>query len=191
MSPGWPAGSSPSCPSGSAEAAFRASTRILFDPEALGHTDAPERLKGFLRQRLRWDGDLFYLYVLKHRLALSPSILGWRNLAMLIWTGLFFQLGMPIVIIAYTVWIFWLYPAAYVLAVMVLVYLFYLVVTLLFFTLFIVFFRSDRSRTSAWPPCCRSCRFSSFSRGSGPAWPRSGKSWRPRTWTAPWPRGTC
>jgi poly-beta-1,6-N-acetyl-D-glucosamine synthase len=114
--------------------------RILFDPAAIGHTDAPETLRGFLRQRLRWDGDLFYLYVLKHRFAMRPSILGWRNLAMLIWAGLFFQLVMPIVIIVYTVWIFCLYPAAYVLAVMVLVYLFYLLMTVLFFTLFIAFF---------------------------------------------------
>jgi cellulose synthase/poly-beta-1,6-N-acetylglucosamine synthase-like glycosyltransferase len=114
--------------------------KILFDPEAIGHTDAPESFRGFLRQRLRWDGDLFYLYVLKHRFSLCPAILGWRNLAMLLWTGLFFQLVMPIVIIVYTVWVFWMYPTAYMLAVTVLVYLFYLLMTVLFFTLFIAFF---------------------------------------------------
>lgn len=114
--------------------------KILFDPEAIGHTDAPESFRGFLRQRLRWDGDLFYLYVLKHRFSLCPAILGWRNLAMLLWTGLFFQLVMPIVIIVYTVWVFWMYPTAYMLAVTVLVYLFYLLMTVLFFMLFIAFF---------------------------------------------------
>jgi cellulose synthase/poly-beta-1,6-N-acetylglucosamine synthase-like glycosyltransferase len=119
--------------------------RIRFDPAAIGHTDAPTSLGGFLRQRLRWDGDLFYLYILKHRFALSPSILGWRNFAMLIWTGLFFQLVMPIVIITYTVWVFWVYPAVYVLAVMVLVYLFYFLMAALFFTLFLVGF-SERPR---------------------------------------------
>jgi cellulose synthase/poly-beta-1,6-N-acetylglucosamine synthase-like glycosyltransferase len=119
--------------------------RILFEPAAIGHTDAPESFRGFLRQRLRWDGDLFYLYVLKHRFAFSPAILGWRNLAMLIWTGLFFQLVMPIVIMVYTVWLFWLYPTPYVLAVMTIVYLFYLLMTSLFYVLFIAFF-SERPK---------------------------------------------
>jgi len=119
--------------------------RIVFDPTAIGHTDVPATLQGFLRQRLRWDGDLFYLYVLKHRFALSPAILGWRNLAMLIWGGLFFQLVMPVVIIAYTLGIFFLYPVAYILAVMTLVYLFYFLMTALFFSVFLAFF-SERPR---------------------------------------------
>lgn len=119
--------------------------RIRFDPAAIGHTDAPETLRAFLRQRLRWDGDLFYLYVLKHRHGLSPTLLGWRNFAMLLWTGLFFQLVMPIVIIIYSVWIFWAYPAVYVLAVMVLVYLFYFLMSSLFYAVFLAFF-SERPR---------------------------------------------
>lgn len=34
--------------------------RIPFEPEAVGHTDAPATLSQFLMQRLRWDGDLFF-----------------------------------------------------------------------------------------------------------------------------------
>ncbi len=40
--------------------------RIPFEPEAIGHTEAPVTLSEFLMQRLRWDGDLFFLYVRKH-----------------------------------------------------------------------------------------------------------------------------
>jgi cellulose synthase/poly-beta-1,6-N-acetylglucosamine synthase-like glycosyltransferase len=119
--------------------------RIRFDPRAIGHTDVPPTLKGFLMQRLRWDGDLFYLYVRKHRFSFTPSILGWSNLIMLLWTGFFFQLVMPFVILLYTLWIWWFFPLPYVLAVSALVYLFYLVMTLLFFIVFITFF-SERPR---------------------------------------------
>jgi hypothetical protein len=37
--------------------------RIVFDPHAVGHTDAPDTWRVFFRQRLRWDGDMFlYLH---------------------------------------------------------------------------------------------------------------------------------
>jgi len=113
--------------------------RIRFEPEAVGHTDAPETLRGFLKQRLRWDGDLFYLYVRKHFLSFAPGILGWRNLIMQLWTGLFFQLVMPFVILAYTLYVVVFYPPAWGLAVWALVYLFYLAVSLVFFVMYIVF----------------------------------------------------
>ncbi len=113
--------------------------RIRFEPEAVGHTDAPETLRDFLKQRLRWDGDLFYLYVRKHSMSFTPNLLGWRNLIMQLWTGMFFQLVMPFVILAYTLYVMVFYPPAWVLAVWALVYLFYLAVTLVFFIMYIVF----------------------------------------------------
>ena len=113
--------------------------RILFEPEAMGHTDAPETFRGFLKQRLRWDGDLFYLYVRKHFMSFSPGILGWRNLILQLWTGMFFQLVMPFVILAYTLYVMVFYPPAWVLAVWALVYLFYLAVTVVFYIVYIVF----------------------------------------------------
>jgi cellulose synthase/poly-beta-1,6-N-acetylglucosamine synthase-like glycosyltransferase len=119
--------------------------RIRFEPLAIGHTDVPDTLRSFLRQRLRWDGDLFYIYVRKHPFSFRPAIFGWRNLIMLLWTGFFFQLVMPFVIMIYTVWVFCFYPIAYMLAVTALVYLFYLLITLLFFIVFIAFF-SERPR---------------------------------------------
>ena len=113
--------------------------RIRFEPEAMGHTDVPDTFRGFLNQRLRWDGDLFYLYVRKHFLSFNPKLLGWRNLIMQLWTGMFFQLVMPFMILSYTFYVMIFYPPAWVLAVWALVYLFYLAVTLVFYILFIVF----------------------------------------------------
>ncbi len=111
--------------------------KILFEPKAMGHTDAPDTFRGFYDQRLRWDGDLFYLYIRKHRLSFNPRILGWRNLIMQIWTGLFFQLVMPFIIMIYTTYVFIIYPAGFVLAVFVLIYLFYAFITISFYIAFL------------------------------------------------------
>ena len=55
--------------------------RIPFEPEAIGHTDAPATLRQFLMQRLRWDGDLFFLYVRKHNRNINPEFTGLANLS--------------------------------------------------------------------------------------------------------------
>jgi len=113
--------------------------RIVFEPEAVGLTDAPASLKSFLLQRLRWDGDLFYLYVRKHHYSFRPSIFGWRNWIMIVWTGLFFQLVLPFVILIYSVWSLCVLPLGYVLGVWAVVYLFYLLVTLTFYAVAVAF----------------------------------------------------
>lgn len=76
--------------------------RIPFEPEAIGHTDAPTTFWGFLKQRLRWDGDMYFLYMRKHKHSLSPGIVGWPNFLMLMLNGMVFQIVLPFVIVAYT-----------------------------------------------------------------------------------------
>jgi poly-beta-1,6-N-acetyl-D-glucosamine synthase len=99
--------------------------RIRFEPRAIGHTDVPETMGQFLNQRLRWDGDLSYLYFRKFKHFLRPSLLGWRNFIALVWTGLFFQIVLPFVVIGYTSWLFLVYSAGYVIGVLAFIYLFY------------------------------------------------------------------
>jgi len=111
--------------------------KIIFEPKAMGFTDAPDTFWGLFNQRLRWDGDLYYLYVRKHALSFNPRLFGWKNLIMQMWTGLFFQLVMPFIIIFYTMYVFVLYSTGFVLAVWVLVYLVYLAITVLFFLVYI------------------------------------------------------
>lgn len=83
--------------------ARRRNVRIPFEPNAIGHTDAPVTFLQFLKQRLRWDGDLYFLYIRKHRHSLNPGMIGWANFAMTLMSGLFFQLVLPFVIVAYTI----------------------------------------------------------------------------------------
>jgi biofilm PGA synthesis N-glycosyltransferase PgaC len=126
--------------------------KIVFEPKAIGHTDAPDTWRGLFNQRLRWDGDLYYLYIRKHAMSFSPRLFGWRNFIMQAWTGLFFQLVMPFIIIFYSMYVFTIYSAGFVLAVWILVYLFYFTITLTFYLLYITML-SERRRADlklAW-----------------------------------------
>ena len=110
--------------------------RILFEPEAIGHTDVPDTWRGYLNQRLRWDGDLLYIYR-KHFMSFSAGMVGFLNLLALVWTGLFFQITMPFLILLYLFYSVFLYGPVFTAALGVLTYLFYLAVTILFFFLFL------------------------------------------------------
>ncbi len=121
--------------------------RIVFDPEAIGHTEVPSTLKGYLNQRIRWDGDLLYVYR-KHFMSFSPKMVGWGNFLALIWTGLFFQLTIPLLIVFYTIYSLFVLGALHTLAIFTLVYGFYLAVTVGFF-LFFWLFVSERRRSDA------------------------------------------
>jgi len=119
--------------------------RIRFEPRAVGHTDAPDTFRDFFNQRLRWDGDLFYIYIRKHFLSFSPRLLGWKNLIMQVWVGILFQIVLPFVILLYTCYIFTVYPVGFVLAVWALVYLVYLLITLIFYLVSLIML-SERPR---------------------------------------------
>lgn len=109
--------------------------RIPFEPEAIGHTDAPSTLRDFFLQRLRWDGDLFFLYIRKHSHSITPRLLGWRNFLMTVLAGFFFQLVLPFMIVIYTLSMLILLPVPILLSLGALIYLVYLLMTLvLYFT---------------------------------------------------------
>lgn len=107
--------------------------RIPFEPRAIGHTDAPTTFRQFLMQRLRWDGDLYFLYIRKHRHSFNPRLLGWRNFLMTLISGFFFQLVLPFIIFGYLMVGLFLLPLFHYLALAGLIYLVYLGVTLLMY----------------------------------------------------------
>jgi biofilm PGA synthesis N-glycosyltransferase PgaC len=107
--------------------------RIPFEPRAIGHTDAPTTFRQFLMQRLRWDGDLYFLYIRKHRHSFNPRLLGWPNFLMTLISGFFFQLVLPFIIFGYLVVGLFVLPLTHYLALAGVVYLVYLGVTLLMY----------------------------------------------------------
>ncbi|MBU3058531.1 glycosyltransferase family 2 protein [Pseudomonas indica] len=119
--------------------------RIPFEPEAIGHTDAPATLRQFLLQRLRWDGDLFFLYIRKHSHSITPRLLGWPNFLMTLVSGFFFQLVLPFIILSYSLAALFLLPGSTLLLLFVLVYTLYLTITLLFYLAMLVMV-SERPR---------------------------------------------
>jgi poly-beta-1,6-N-acetyl-D-glucosamine synthase len=119
--------------------------RIRFEPRALGHTDAPQSLRQFLKQRLRWDGDLSYLYLRKYRHHLRPGLLGLRNFLALVWTGLLFQLAMPFLVVGYTSYVLLVYSAQVVLGLLAFVYLFYTLLAALMYAEYWLLY-SERKR---------------------------------------------
>jgi cellulose synthase/poly-beta-1,6-N-acetylglucosamine synthase-like glycosyltransferase len=123
----------------------RHNLRIPFEPEAIGHTDAPTTFKQFLMQRLRWDGDLFFLYVRKHSHSINPTLLGWRTFLMVLVSGFFFQLVLPFIIVGYTLLALFILPGSTLLILSALVYLLYLTITALLFGAMLLMV-SDRPR---------------------------------------------
>jgi biofilm PGA synthesis N-glycosyltransferase PgaC len=110
--------------------------RIVFDPRVIGHTDVPVTFAGFFWQRIRWDGDLFYIYFRKYGHNLRPGLLGWKNFCSHLITGVFLQVVMPFLILVYSAYLFLTYNTGMVLGILLFVYLAYLAVLILFFTLY-------------------------------------------------------
>lgn len=129
--------------------------RIAFEPHAVGHTDAPTTFGQFFKQRLRWEGDLFYLFVRKFRYNLRPGLLGWRNFLYVVVNGLLLQVVMPFVLVAYTVGLLAVLPPGAILGIMAFIYLGYLVALLLYYALYVLIV-SERPaqdlRYFAWLP---------------------------------------
>ena len=122
--------------------------RIPFEPRAIGHTDAPTTFKQFLMQRLRWDGDLYFLYIRKHRHSFNPRLLGWPNFLMTLVSGFFFQLVLPFIIFGYLVAGLFVLPLTHYLALSGVIYLIYLSVTLLMYLAMLAMV-SERPRQDA------------------------------------------
>ena len=112
--------------------------RIVFDPHAIGHTDAPDTWRVFFGQRLRWDGDMFYIFIRKFRFNLRPRLLGWRNFLFVVVNGLLMQLVMPFMIVGYTGVMLFTLPFGAVLGVLGFIYLAYLASLIFYFLLYIV-----------------------------------------------------
>lgn len=118
---------------------------LAFAPGAVAHTDVPDTFRAFYTQRLRWDGDLSYIYFRKHRHSFS-TLIGWKNFLSMMWYGLLFQIFLPMLQVGYMAYMMLFEPAPFFIGVMLLVYCFYFLLTTLQFLLFIALL-SERPRT--------------------------------------------
>ena len=118
--------------------------RIVFEPKATGYTDVPQTVRELLDQRLRWDGDLFWLYFRKHWRTFNPSLVGFKNFIMMVWAGLLFQIVTPFMIVLYFSYSLFVFPAASMWTILTLTYWFYLLVTIVLYAVYIALVSDDR-----------------------------------------------
>ena len=111
--------------------------KLAFATHAIGHTDVPDTLKGLVMQRLRWDGDLLFLFLRKHNEGLSPSLLGWSNFLFILIYGVIQNVLLPALVVIFSLYMVIAYPFKFVLALMLLLYLAYLFLSLLIFIVYI------------------------------------------------------
>ncbi|MEI6055795.1 MAG: glycosyltransferase [Lentisphaerota bacterium] len=113
--------------------------KIIHSYEATMHTDVPETWKVLLKQRLRWDGDLSFLYFKRYRKALRPMNIGWKNLFAIIWYDFFFCLCVPFLTIIYTIWLYFRFSPSFATTMFILTYIYYLFSTTVLFALYLAF----------------------------------------------------
>lgn len=111
--------------------------RINFEPHAIGHTDAPESWRVFFKQRVRWDGDMYYLFIRKYRFNLRPSLLGWPNFLFTLINGLLMQLMLPYLIVGSLVVLFFTQQLGVVLGTLAFVYLGYFALLLGYYLVYL------------------------------------------------------
>ncbi|QBR82883.1 glycosyltransferase family 2 protein [Legionella israelensis] len=119
--------------------------KIIHEPYAIAWTTVPVSLRRLLKQRLRWDGDLFYIYVRRHWRKFSSSLMSRARLFFFSWYGLYYQLVLPFVLVFYTVLLIFTIDLAKIIAVFLLVYSYYLIMSGLLYIFFLLLV-SERSR---------------------------------------------
>jgi cellulose synthase/poly-beta-1,6-N-acetylglucosamine synthase-like glycosyltransferase len=112
--------------------------KIVHEPFAIAWTAAPKTWNRLFKQRLRWDGDLFYIYVRRHWRKFNPSLLHKGRLFFFVWYGLYHQIALPFVIVLYSLVLLLKFNIAACIAIACIVYLYYLLVELFMYGLFLI-----------------------------------------------------
>ncbi len=122
--------------------------KIVHEPYAVAWTAAPTSMRKLLKQRMRWDGDLYYIYVRRHWRKFNSQFLGRTKNIFMIWYSLYFQLTLPFVIMLYTLWLLITYNLGFLIAIHVLIYIYYLIADYFLFALFLILV-SERPKSDA------------------------------------------
>ncbi|MGF1695413.1 glycosyltransferase [Vibrio lamellibrachiae] len=112
-------------------------TKLAFTPRAVGHTDVPDTISGLVSQRLRWDGDLLFLFLRKHNEGITPKLLGWGNFVFTLVYGVLQNILLPILVTLFMLYISWSYPSDFVIALLVLLYSMYLFIGAIFYIVYL------------------------------------------------------
>jgi cellulose synthase/poly-beta-1,6-N-acetylglucosamine synthase-like glycosyltransferase len=112
--------------------------KVVLVPKAVVHTDVPDTLKNLIKQRLRWDGDLLFIYFTRYRKVIRPKFFGWKVFLGLFWYNLLFCVIAPVATVLYLVYLICCFPAAYIVAVLIFIYLYYFIVCFIIYTIYLI-----------------------------------------------------
>ncbi|RJX75469.1 glycosyltransferase family 2 protein [Vibrio sinensis] len=130
-------------------------SRLAFTPHAVGHTDVPDTLKILLMQRLRWDGDLLFLFLRKHKDGFNPRLLGWGNFIFTLIYGVVQNVLLPLLMTLFSIYLFVTLPSQLVmgiLACLYFIYLFFIVMTFIVYLGLVSERTKEDSRMAIWLP---------------------------------------
>ncbi|MBK2108806.1 glycosyltransferase family 2 protein [Francisella tularensis] len=112
--------------------------RIVHSQDSIAHTDVPETPWQLIKQRLRWDGDIYFIYIRRHLKKLLPRYLGWPTFLITVFSGLFFHAVQPIVIVISLIYSIFVFPINVIIPIYIAVYLYYLAISIFLFITFIL-----------------------------------------------------
>lgn len=126
--------------------------KIVHEPGAIAWTIVPNTFKKLMKQRLRWDGDLYYIYVRRHWRIFSTKLVSNVKMLFITWYGLYYQLTLPFIVLLYTIMLFLEHNFAVVIAVSLLIYIYYLIISLVLFLLFLLMVSERPKQDAAFFP---------------------------------------
>lgn len=111
--------------------------KIVHEPQAVAWTAAPVTWRRLFKQRLRWDGDLYYILVRRHWRKFNPSFIKRSRMLFFVWYGLYNQIALPFIIVLYTLVLFIKFNLAGVIAVSLIIYTYYFIIQIFMYLLFL------------------------------------------------------
>ncbi|EKE70999.1 glycosyltransferase family 2 protein [Gallaecimonas xiamenensis] len=114
------------------------SLRLPYEPAAVGHTDVPATWRQLFTQRLRWDGDLLFMYLRKHKDGLRPRLMGLKSFLFILVYGIGQNILLPFLIVLFTLWLLINYPLALVMSLFLVLYGLYLGLGSLLFCVYLL-----------------------------------------------------
>ncbi|MED7787499.1 glycosyltransferase [Francisella sp. 19X1-34] len=112
--------------------------RVAHSQDSIAHTEVPEKIWGLIKQRMRWDGDTYFIYIRRHLKRLLPRYLGWKTFFFSVFSGLFFHAVQPIAIVVSLIYSMIIFPIYIIIPIYIAVYFYYLVITAFLFMTFII-----------------------------------------------------
>lgn len=120
--------------------------KVVHAQDSIAHTEAPEKVWGLIKQRMRWDGDTYFIYIRRHLKRLLPKYLGWKTFFFTVFSGLFLHAVQPIVIVLSLIYTAFIFPLRIILPIYAAVYIYYVVLNFALYITFILLVSERRKQ---------------------------------------------